>query len=287
MNLSPEAFATLSPPLGLEDKPDAGPIWNGRAPRLTDTGWQGLDGFDRDLAERAFSAQLGAPFESVDALEGVNRELFEQLAGYQVVTDAGIRQTLTTILEERAQGAPPSPSTTIERDFLTAVDKALVAHRHDGPKGRRLGSEASSAERILHDRALRAFAATKSLEQPYRMLAAERIMARHGFERTGLLSLLEEARKGGVIPSLWFRQLVKPRDRTLWYGLSSVGRKVSFAESGGLFAHWLFETHLDGRAGVVRKPAVQSAVDELAKYLGFPDPAETNAPWTPPPQGGE
>lgn len=69
---------------------------------------------------------------------------------------------------------------------------------------------------------------------------AHEIFNRHAFVRTGLMSMLEEARGGGVVACLEFRWL-KYEDRTLWYALSSVGRKVCFTEAGGTFSHWLLE----------------------------------------------
>lgn len=72
------------------------------------------------------------------------------------------------------------------------------------------------------------------------------VMTKHAFVITGLMALLDEARGGGVVAPLEFRWL-KYQDRTLWYALTSVGRKTAFVEAAGPFAHWLLETHL-GRA---------------------------------------
>ncbi len=73
---------------------------------------------------------------------------------------------------------------------------------------------------------------------------ANKVMSSHAFTITGLMTLLQEARGGGVVAPLEFRWL-KYEDRTLWYALSSVGRRVSFSEAGGPFAHWLLEIHLE------------------------------------------
>lgn len=93
---------------------------------------------------------------------------------------------------------------------------------------------------------------------------AQKVMRRHAFIRTGLMSLLEECRKGGEFASLRFRE-IKGKDRTLWYTLSSVGRRTPFTECAGVYAHWMMEKHVD-RA--LTRPETTEAVEALAESIG-------------------
>jgi hypothetical protein len=54
------------------------------------------------------------------------------------------------------------------------------------------------------------------------------------------MSLLEAAREGATLAPSSFRWL-KGKNRTLWFALNCVGKKVAFTESGGTFGHWLLE----------------------------------------------
>lgn len=97
-----------------------------------------------------------------------------------------------------------------------------------------------------------------------------RIMARHAYERTMLMSMLEESRGGprgkDYLPPNWFLWL-KGVDRGLWYALSDVGRQTPHPESAGVFGHWLAEKVRGKR---LEMPFVKNAAEglflELAKF---------------------
>lgn len=82
---------------------------------------------------------------------------------------------------------------------------------------------------------------------------------RHAYVGTLLATLLEIARKDGVLATAEFLWL-KPVDRRLWYMLNSVGRQTSVVEVAGIFSHWLAEKKLN-RA--LRTPMVKEAVVAL------------------------
>jgi hypothetical protein len=63
---------------------------------------------------------------------------------------------------------------------------------------------------------------------------------RHAYVRTMFITLFDLTKGGGVQASLNHRW-IKGVDRTLWYCLSSVGRKTPFVESAGVHAHWELE----------------------------------------------
>ncbi|WP_131781031.1 type IVB secretion system coupling complex protein DotM/IcmP [Legionella gresilensis] len=87
----------------------------------------------------------------------------------------------------------------------------------------------------------------------------QEIVSQHAYMLTVMASLLENARKDGVVPSAEFLWL-KPLDRRLWYMLNSVGRQTPFAEVAGPFAHWIAEKAL-GRRSLV--PMIDEAIKAL------------------------
>ena len=107
--------------------------------------------------------------------------------------------------------------------------------------------------------------------------AVQAIIRQHGYTHTVLMRLLEEARRGGVLPPALFTWL-KGVDRPLWYALTSLGRRAPFVEGLGACAHYAAERRL-GRA--LQSPAVAGAIEALATALTRavrPAPSEGAAP---------
>lgn len=91
----------------------------------------------------------------------------------------------------------------------------------------------------------------------------QKIMKNHAYVYTVMAALLKEARGFGVMASAQFIWL-RPLNRPLWYTLNGVGRRVAFAEVGGIFAHWIAE----GVAGkAIERPYVIKAVDGLERAI--------------------
>ena len=63
------------------------------------------------------------------------------------------------------------------------------------------------------------------------------VLARHRYVSSVLAGMLEESRIEGVLPSSEFLWL-KPTDRTLWYLLNSIGRRVAVIEAAGSFGNY-------------------------------------------------
>lgn len=87
----------------------------------------------------------------------------------------------------------------------------------------------------------------------------QELIAKHAYLLTVLATLIEAARKDGVVPCseiLW----LKPTDRRLWYMLNCVGRQTPFVEVAGPFAHWRAEQAL-GRPSKV--PMIDEAIVAL------------------------
>lgn len=87
----------------------------------------------------------------------------------------------------------------------------------------------------------------------------QEIFPQHAYLMTVMASLLEAARKDGVVPSSEFLWL-KPTDRRLWYMLNCVGRQTPFSEVAGPFAHWKAEKAMKRRSLV---PMIDEAIKAL------------------------
>ncbi len=85
------------------------------------------------------------------------------------------------------------------------------------------------------------------------------IMHSHAYVLTVMASMLDLARKDGVLASADFLWL-KPTDRLLWFMLNSVGRQTVFPEVAGPFAHWNIERAMGRR---LLLPMVEEAVNGL------------------------
>ena len=120
-------------------------------------------------------------------------------------------------------------------------------------------SDEFAKQRFTDKKEIRKLAFRKKYEVLYSNIHAENIMSSHGFVVTGLMTLLEEGRGGGVIPCVEFIWL-KGEDRGLWYALQSVGRKTAFSEAGGAYSHWLLEKMV-GKP--ITQPEVTSAIEAL------------------------
>lgn len=106
--------------------------------------------------------------------------------------------------------------------------------------------------------------ANKALQQYGNSKEVQKIVSRHGYVRTALISMLEKARNNGVLPPNWFRWL-KTVDRVTWYALNDLGLDVASVEAAGIRAHWLAESM--GKAPIVN-PMIENAVIGLKTYLG-------------------
>jgi intracellular multiplication protein IcmP len=105
--------------------------------------------------------------------------------------------------------------------------------------------------------------ADELLEKHSKHPAVIEITNKHAYTHTVMMSMLEYARKNGVLASsefFWLRAI----DRMLWYSLNNVGRNVAWTEVGGIYGHWLAEKIAD--AALVR-PYVQKAVEAYADAL--------------------
>lgn len=250
--LSPGEFSLMNPPLGLQEQAK-------RKVSYRKSIWDGNDDFDMDLAERALSAQIGSTFSGVSNLKPVERRLFDFLIPKMKIDEDDFIE-LSNLFLPSILGI----KSKIKFDINNLSENELVLYKvMQGQFEKRLKTKKFKPSEFMNEKTIHAFSMDKSLEKYFKAVLAERIMMKHAFVRVGLMSLLEQARKGGVIACVEF-SWIKGEDRILWYALESVGRKVSFVESAGIFAHWLIEKQL-GRS--LPHPEVHEAVDGLMKAL--------------------
>lgn len=105
--------------------------------------------------------------------------------------------------------------------------------------------------------------AQKALHQYGNTKVVQKVVSRHAYVRTVLISMLEKARANGVLPPNWFRW-IKTVDRVTWYALNDLGLDVASVEAAGVRAHWLAESM--ARTPIVN-PMIENAVIGLKTYL--------------------
>ncbi len=255
--LDPSEFALLSPPLGLEKEAK-------KNPKLKNPIWNGDDDFDMDLAERAFEAQMGARFTGMRSLSSTERKLYDFMFPKMVISGPDneilFKKFIKSILNvPNATKINKSKLLEGEKDIYEILESEVNTAKE---KAKKKKAKLKRSD-FLKEKYVTKLVFDKRFKVPIQHATAQKIMARHSFISTGLMSLLDEARQSGVISCAQFNWL-KGENRVLWYAMESVGRKVSFVESSGPFAHWLVELQL---GQPLNHAEVQEAVTGLYKAL--------------------
>lgn len=105
-------------------------------------------------------------------------------------------------------------------------------------------------------------------QKHYNHRTVQEICARHAYEFTVFISLLQFAREDGVMAAadfLW----VKPIDRRLWYVINNVGRQTPNVEVGGIFSHWYYETALKRPLNAPRVDGAVIALEIALSELNY------------------
>lgn len=231
--LQPVEYATMVPPLFLEKEAE-----DDASLRLPI--WSESDGFDDDLAEKAFKKQLGSHFTGLENMEPVEKRVYSYFVT-QVSFNKAEMQSLMMKMANHIimnKGAAKKIKYTGAKLKLYKKINEIYSNRiaAKGKKG--------DPSEIKNEKFINKLTLSKEFKQPLNDITGESIMNNHAYVYTGLMTMLDIARKGGVIPPVDFLY-IKHENRTLFYALSSVGKKVSYVESAGVFAHWLLETHIN------------------------------------------
>jgi hypothetical protein len=262
MPVSPAIFARLDPPMGLssvakKNNHYARPIWDGNKD------------FDSDLAERSFVAQMGNRYQGVFLLSDTERKVFDSLME-RLAVPANIKiKRFKEASGEAFKHFDDSKISSENKDSdkpKTGIEKLAIKIQQIAASDRSKNKEFSVAK-FMEIGNIKKIIKThrRQLDPLFKLIRAEDVMSLHAFTISGLMSLMEEARKSGVVTSIGFNW-VKREDRVLWTALCSIGRRVSFVECAGPFAHRLLEQQI-GRP--VSEPEVFEAVQGLRLALGI------------------
>lgn len=270
--LTPDEFAKLSPPLGLEkeaklDSSLRHPIWGG-----------GND-FDTDLADRAFKSQLGNLYTSVEDMPSLERKCFDLLMSkvmmpedelYELIKTV-IKDNLTTDSKKVFQKNYSGYGYDEFYDYVASHIENLKNNKYPSLlKKAKAGKENSKTASKMAEKMFKSIAVSdntiqdllenKTIDKLSMRVHARRVMESHAYVYTGLMALLTEARKTGVVSVYAELHFVRPLNRTLWFAFQSTGRNTAFVEAAGVMAHYLIEDQI-GRP--LRQGEVTEAVEGL------------------------
>lgn len=189
----------------------------------TDGGWR----LRERRAEAVLALQLGPPWPAAPAHARALAGLFAlRVAAFEAPSEAASEP-----LKRRAFDG-------LRRLALAAADNGTGGYL---PTGASYAAAIAESAAVLRSEAIR------------------RRIAGHAYTQTVLLRLLAEARQGGALPAALFNWL-KGVDRPLWYALSSLGRRLAFAEALGAMSHFEAERRA---GGALYSPALSAAVEGL------------------------
>ncbi|WOF82181.1 IcmP (DotM) (plasmid) [Pseudomonas sp. FeN3W] len=273
MAMTERQFGQCIPPLGLmkeaeKDKSLKRPIWDGAKK------------FDNELCRKSFEKQVGGLYRGYNKLDDDEKKLFDLFRNKILIRRNEVMPILTNYMKQilidrlnkKVFGKDPKANKAVK---INELGKPSVKYLADFPSHKMLVEkltqfvdqklvEQGSAYRIK-EIDVRKMASSSDLKSVLRHVMADDRMSRHAFTATGLMTLLEAAREGSTLPPSSFRWL-KGRNRTLWYALNCVGKKVAFTESAGTFAHWLLEKEAKM---AVPHAEVTEAIEALRMALGL------------------
>jgi len=151
-----------------------------------------------------------------------------------------------------------------EKDFFAAFDESMARKAFEAQMGKPLTTpkDFSEEEKLAYNYF------RKKLEA--KIPAAEvkglilRLSQKHGFVRTFLMSLFEEAKRVGIVTANDELLPIMDRDRALYWCLDSVGRDTPWIEAAGPYVHKDMEDLVGIR---ITEPEVTEAVQSLKRYL--------------------
>lgn len=256
-SLDPSDFAEMNPPLGLEKEAKKNKNFNNSI-------WDGDDAFDEDLATRAFEAQIGNRYSGIESLNEVEKGCYDIMVSKMENNFSEnipkFREYIYSILKIRnakrvniSRLSPPNKSIYKKLEDMIAEEEAKAAK-----KKKKFNKKA-----FVDKRNILSIIKDPRFKDDMKNADAQDILSKHAFIRSGLMSLFFRARSVGVIDTSPF-SWVKEKDRVLWFCISSFGRKVSYVECGGPFAHRLVEESIGEPLHTAEvAEAVQALKEEL------------------------
>jgi intracellular multiplication protein IcmP len=133
----------------------------------------------------------------------------------------------------------------------------LFGNYYTSEKGRKIKKNKKNLEKIINKNMEDIFS------KYFNTKLIQSVIKRHHFKNTVFASLLEEARKDGVLSNGLFIWL-KPLNRTLWFMMCSTGRKLPLPDAAGPWSHFLSEKALNT---AITLPRITAAVDSVDIYF--------------------
>lgn len=272
MCMTERQFAQVVPPLGLMKEAE-------RKPELAKPIWDGKKGFDEVLARKSFERQMGPLYVGYNGLSPDEKTLTDLFRNKILVK----RKEVLPILKEytnqiyhfRIKSGIFSADAKKQKLDIATLPKPSINFINDFPSHKALVEKLTRYvdENLSKngstwkpkDVDLRAMVANADYKSVLRHAMADDRVSKHAYTYTGLMSLLEAAREGATLAPSTFRWL-KGRNRTLWFALNCVGKKVAFTESAGTFAHWLLEKEAKL---AIPHAEVTEAIEALRVALGL------------------
>lgn len=245
MCMTERQFGAVVPPLGLMEQAE-------KNPSLAKPIWDGHKGFDEFLARKSFEAQMGPLYMGYNNLSEDERTLTDLFRNKILVKRREVLPVMKAytdqIYQDRIKSGVRMEEGKKGADVTTA--KPTVKYLNDFPSHKALVEKLTTyvdsnikqhgAAWKPKDVDLRNMVSGKELKSVLRHCMCDDRLSQHAFTYTGLMTLLEAAREGATLAPSTFRWL-KGKNRTLWFALNCVGKKVAFTESSGTFGHWLLE----------------------------------------------
>lgn len=270
LGMSERQFAQIVPPLGLEIQAE-------KNKSLKRPIWDGDKAFDDKLARMAMEAQLGPIYRGYSNLNEDHKKLTDLFINKLLIKQKHVLPLLRSYSEQifnqrqayfkknksnpNATTALPELKIKYENKFdshVAMVEKLIVyvdaGMASNGPKWH------------PKDVDLRAMIRDVEMKVILRQVVADKLIHGHAYVFTGLMTLLREAREGATLAPSTLRWLKTAKNRTLWFALNAVGKKVSCSESSGPFAQWLLEIEVKM---AVPYPEVTEAIEALRLALGL------------------
>lgn len=183
---------------------------------------------DSNKIRESFLAQLGDPWE------GINKLSIEE------------KHLLSILLPKINRDGDKT------REMLN-----LYGNYYTSEKGRKIRKEQKRLKKIIDKNMKEIFA------KYFETKLIQSVIKRHHFKNTVFASLLEEARKDGVLSNGLFIWL-KPLNRTLWFMMCSTGRKLPLPDAAGAWSHFLSEKALNA---AITLPRITSSIDSVDLYF--------------------
>lgn len=133
----------------------------------------------------------------------------------------------------------------------------LFGNYYTSETGRKIKKEKKRLEKIINKRMNIVF--SSYFDHPN----VKVIIKKHHFKYTVFAALLNEARNDGTLSNGLFIWL-KPLNRTLWFMMCSVGRKLPIPDAAGIWCHYLNEKALNT---AITLPRIKSSVESVDQYF--------------------